>query len=53
VVGGGVAACLAGTQQPGERLPAGDIGPVQVGQQRMEAFSELKMIMNSVFELVF
>ena len=29
VVGGGVAAGVAGPQQTGQRLPAGDVGPVQ------------------------
>lgn len=36
VVGGGVGPGLAGTQQAGQCLPTGDIGTVEVGQQRME-----------------
>ena len=36
VVGGGVGAGVAGAQQPGQRLPAGDVGTVQETQQRVE-----------------
>jgi hypothetical protein len=37
VVRGGVRPGVPRAEQPGQRLPAGDVGTVEVGQQRVEA----------------
>ena len=48
VVGGGVRPGVARPQQPGQCLPAGDVGTVQEAQQRMETIGLLLLCTSGI-----